>query len=136
MEMVFPETLKHEGQLTVLVCGGRDFSDHLVLFDILERYLDWCEERELLMIVVQGGAAGADAHARQWTYNVVQHQGANVKLVTEPANWEKYGRGAGPIRNQKMIDVYDVDICFCVEGKSGTDDMKRRCQTAGIPVVS
>ena len=49
------------GHLTVLVSAGPGFTDDYTLFDHLDRLPQECEERGLGMLVVQGGADGADA---------------------------------------------------------------------------
>ena len=59
--------------------------------------------------------------------------------VCMPADWGRHGRAAGPIRNQEMLDVGGHDLVVAVNrdwAKSkGTNDMVKRCERAGIPVV-
>jgi len=35
-----------------------------------------------------------------------------IKVERFCAQWEKYGRVAGPIRNRKMAQMCDIVICF------------------------
>ena len=51
-----------------------------------------------------------------------------------PARWEQFGRGAGPIRNQHMVNL-GADACFGfkVEGSRGTADCLARARLADIP---
>ncbi len=45
------------------------------------------------------------------------------KIERHPANWQKYGRAAGPKRNEEMAKLCDMAICFW-DGKSkGTKSM-------------
>lgn len=45
------------------------------------------------------------------------------RVEKHPADWEKYGRAAGPIRNREMAEISDYVICFW-DGKSrGTKSM-------------
>lgn len=55
---------------------------------------------------------------------------------SHPADWENDGRGAGFIRNQRMVDL-GADVCLAfVEGASrGTRDCMKRAGQAGIPLV-
>lgn len=54
---------------------------------------------------------------------------------THMANWLKFGRTAGPIRNQIMIEKgADLVIAFPSETSKGTRDMIKRAEAAGIPV--
>jgi len=47
-----------------------------------------------------------------------------------PADWETYGRAAGPIRNQKMLDSEQINLCVAFPGGAGTADMVARCKKA------
>jgi hypothetical protein len=78
--------------------------------------------------IVCGGARGADAHA--------EHSALLLSLPVEVyyANWHKYGKAAGPIRNQEMIDS-GIDKVIAFDGGAGTLDMKARARKAGIEVV-
>lgn len=110
----------------ILVCGGRDFADSSTVWgelDALQR-----QARHECMVVIQGGAAGADAIAREWC------QARYVRYHNYPAHWNLHGRAAGPIRNQLMIDHGRPDLVLAFEGGRGTADMMRRAKAAGIPV--
>jgi hypothetical protein len=79
--------------MRVLVTGGRDFSDHTLIYNTL----DWLEDRRggvRITHIIEGGAKGADRIAAAWA-----KMDPTVTLLTFPANWEKDGRAAGPIRN-------------------------------------
>ena len=62
-----------------------------------------------------------------------------------PANWKKFGRAAGPKRNQEMIDKEHlpkepIEACLAFAenfaAAHGTSDMRRRAFAAGIRVES
>jgi hypothetical protein len=100
-----------------------------VIFEALDCALMQCEERDLRLLIVEGGATGADALARAWA----NYQDGSVDLATERADWRLNGKAAGPRRNQLMIDKYNPDFYISVPGGRGTADMTRRCQEAAIP---
>ena len=51
-----------------------------------------------------------------------------------PADWEKYGRAAGPKRNKKIAEISDYIICFW-DGKSiGTKSLLSFAEKYGKPV--
>lgn len=52
-----------------------------------------------------------------------------------PADWRKYGKSAGPLRNQQMIDEGKPDLVVAFPGGTGTADMVRRAKAAGIRVI-
>ncbi len=80
-------------------------------------------------LIIQGGARGADHLAAQWAAS------RDVDCITVPARWDMHGKGAGPIRNQYMIDCYAPDLVVALPGGRGTADMVSRAKAAGIHVV-
>ena len=74
----------------VLVAGGRDLKDKYLVSTVLSR-IDIGE-------IVQGGAKGADTLGKDYA----EYIGCSMKEF--PANWEEYGKSAGPIRNRQMAD--------------------------------
>lgn len=109
---------------TVLICGSRTWKDRAAV----ERVI-FALDRDT--IVVHGGAQGADALADE----AALLWGLTRRVY--PADWNRHGREAGPIRNQQMLDLEDIVrvIAFRMPGESrDTDDMVRRARAAGIPV--
>jgi hypothetical protein len=94
----------------------------------LEHYAP-AELGERISMVIQGGASGADAGAAEWAKR------SDVELRTFPANWRKYGKRAGPLRNQRMIDEGKPEAVIAFAGGRGTADMIERAQAAGIRVI-
>lgn len=79
-----------------------------------------------------GPYLGADWHAHHHAL------GHGWKIEPYPANWSLYGNGAGPIRNQRMVDLRPpAEVCIGAPlGKSpGTRDCMARARKAGIRVV-
>lgn len=109
--------------MRVLVCGGRDYKEYAALAAYLWQCLP-----ERPTHIITGGCRGADGLAIQWA------RIANVRYTVFPANWNKYGEIAGPLRNQDMIDKGKPDIVVAFPGGRGTADMVRRATAAGIPV--
>lgn len=82
-------------------------------------------------VIVHGAHwAGADAI----TDEIAQKLGLPVER--HPADWQRYGRGAGPRRNEEMAAAgASRCIAFRAPGRSpGTDDMMARAHAYGIPV--
>ena len=70
--------------------------------------------------IVQGGAKGADFLAKVYCHEY------GFKCIEYPADWKKYGKGAGHIRNQQMLDKENPDIVIAFQGGRGTEDMIKR----------
>jgi len=111
--------------MRIIVCGGRDFHDRRALFDAL----DELHSKAGIDAVIQGGAQGADQLAWLWTI------ARDIECVSFPPEWKRRGRGAGPARNQEMIDRGKPDAVVAFPGGRGTADMKRRARKAGLLVM-
>lgn len=110
--------------MRILVCGGRDFDDEPRLHTTLDKILE--ESNDIL--IISGMARGADSMAINWAVkNDLHYEGY-------PADWKKYGRAAGPIRNQQMLDEGRPDLVIAFPGGTGTRDMIRRTKKAGIEI--
>ena len=74
--------------MKVLVCGDRNWKDE----EIIEKEL-----KKLLSdtIIIHGNCRGADKMAG------VIAKILGIKVEIYPADWERYGKGAGIIRNQQ-----------------------------------
>lgn len=105
----------------VLVTGGRLFTN----YEAVCRELDKLEPGK----IVEGGAAGADTLARRYARE------RGIELATHRANWNRYGLGAGPKRNQLMLDVESPHIVLAFPGMSGTADMVARAKRGGYRVI-
>lgn len=110
--------------MLVLVCGDRNWQDRQA---ILHRLSDLPDDTK----VIHGGAKGADTLAG----SVATELGFPVAVVE--AQWEIYGRGAGPIRNKVMLGYRpDLVIAFHenITASKGTANMINQAKKAGIPV--
>lgn len=115
--------------MRVLVCGGRDFSNAAWLY----RVLDDLKRREVIDCIIEGDARGADRIAGYWAKK------NRIHLKLFPAEWQKHGKGAGPIRNQKMLDEANPDLVIAFprasgEYGNGTLDMMARAKKSGVDV--
>lgn len=77
----------------VIVAGGRDFNDE----EYLNKSLDELMEEFVDIEIVSGHANGADKLAEEYAMRL------ELSLKIFPADWKKYGRAAGPIRNREML---------------------------------
>lgn len=110
--------------MRVLVCGGRDFNENIFIWNVL--YQKHCKTP--FTLVITGGARGVDFLADSWALQ------QRIKTKMFPADWQKYGFSAGPIRNQQMLDEGKPDLVIAFPGGIGTADMVRRAKKAGVKV--
>ncbi len=119
-----PNDAQQSTGMRVLVCGGRDFTDRAAVFAALDRL---ARERGVALLI-HGAARGADTLAGDWAAS------RGVFTHAFPADWQRDGRAAGPIRNQRMLVEGKPDGVVAFPGGIGTADMIRRATAAGIKV--
>ncbi len=111
--------------MKVLVCGGRRFIDETVLFNKLDNL-----HRETPFTgIVEGGAKGADTLAKKWA------DSRRIGCQEFPADWNRYGKGAGHIRNKQMLDEGKPDLVVAFPGGKGTANMVKLAKEAGVEVI-
>jgi hypothetical protein len=105
----------------VIIAGSRDFNDYPYLRAYLASIPPWIEITE----VVCGMAAGADTLGKQWA----EKNGIPVKEF--PADWERLGRKAGPMRNVEMGVYADGLVAFWDGQSKGTLHMIKFMESEG-----
>ena len=105
--------------MRILVTGSRGWEDvdaiRTVLDEITKQAVAAGDEA---VTVVHGCAKGADMIADEWA----REKGRLWPIWAErhPADWKKYGRRAGFVRNQKMVNLgADVCVAFIKDGSRG-----------------
>ncbi len=102
--------------IKIVIAGCRNYNN----YEEAKEYIDQCISNIRngnTIIIISGGASGADKIGERYA----KEKGFDVELY--PADWKKYGRSAGPIRNKIMAQECDYAICFW-DGKSrGTKSM-------------
>jgi hypothetical protein len=138
--------------MRVLVFGSRTFSDENAVWDFLTGLYQthscgWMTVSLDPFTVISGMAPGADTFGVTWVENCPLHGpplgqpnpfvACPVELLKFPADWELYGKAAGPIRNQQMLvegkptfAVGFVDKPL-VESR-GSHDMAKRLKNARV----
>ena len=108
--------------MKLIIASGRDYrfttSDRSRLDALLAT----------VTVVVSGAATGADREGKRWA----ELHGIPVKRF--PADWDKHGRAAGPIRNAQMARYADAVALF--PGGRGTESMRREAERAGITIYN
>ena len=121
--------------MILLVTGDRNWSDVVCL----NLKLDDLLRKRGIELLIQGGARGADTLAKEWA------ESRGVPVLTEEARWEQYGRAAGPIRNEVMLDMLGMArlagkdtfvVAFHphLDNSKGTKNMVTQAKAAGLEV--
>jgi hypothetical protein len=114
----------------VRVCGSREYEDKSAVWTALDKI--WETDGDDL-IIIQGGATGADYLAKQWA---IDHQ---VPVYHFPARWRKYGKKAGMRRNREMLERAEPDLVLGfphpTKDSIGTHAMMAIARRAGVLTI-
>ncbi len=75
--------------------------------------------------IIHGGAKGADRWVGIWA----ERRGVECHVEHATGPWPQ----AGPLRNQRMVDM-KPNAAVRFPGNKGTQDCAHRCKVAGIPI--
>jgi hypothetical protein len=78
--------------------------------------------------IVSGGAAGADVMAERLAREFA------IPITIYPANWEKFGKRAGMIRNESIVNDCEAVVAFPGPDSIGTRGTISLARKKGIPV--
>lgn len=112
------------GLRKVIIAGGRDFDDYQFLLDSICPILKSDDDIE----IVSGCAKGADMLGERFA----NYFGLPIKKF--PADWDRYGRGAGHIRNSQMAKYADELIAFWDKKSKGTKHMINTAKKLGLKI--
>lgn len=119
--------------MRVIIAGSRDFYDYEKLKNTVDGYLQNVDS--LTPVIISGTARGADRLGEKYA---IEH---SYEVRRFPANWDKYGKSAGYIRNREMAqyaianESVGVLISFW-DGKSrGTKYMIELAKEYGLRVI-
>jgi YspA, cpYpsA-related SLOG family len=119
----------------IIVCGSRNFLSGNGIDDLIGTVIEGIAANFENVTIVHGAAKGADWHAARCA-EVAGDQEGTLTIEPHPADWERHGKAAGPIRNQQMADA-GADLCIAFTDQPvtpGTADMIRRAKKTRIPV--
>lgn len=114
--------------MNLVVFGGRDFNNYELLKTTIESTKAFREGK--ITHVVCGMAQGADLLGKRWA----EEQG--LEVIKRPADWDRYGKAAGAIRNREMAEISDGGIGFWDGKSTGTNNMINNLKKLHIPYVT
>lgn len=115
---------------TVIVTGSRNLTDWNKVWKELE---DLYTFHGSLMVRHGGCSTGADSFASMWVSTWFKPTNICESIFT--ANWDDFGKAAGPIRNREMAQAgADLCLAFPLGESRGTWNCVNECKKAGIPV--
>jgi YspA, cpYpsA-related SLOG family len=120
-----PMTDSEQQLKRILITGSRDWTDA----ETIRAAIRQAALRQPDAIVVHGAARGADLLAS------AAARALGLREERHPAQWQKLGKVAGPVRNQEMVRLgADVCLAFIKDGSRGASHCAALAEKAGIPV--
>jgi hypothetical protein len=108
--------------MKVIIAGSRHINDKNALSSLIE-HSGWDIEE-----VVSGGCRGVDVMGEEWA---AEH---SIPVRTFAADWARYGREAGELRNREMAKYADGLILLWDAKSPGSSCMLREGSKAGIQI--
>ena len=94
-------------KISLAIVGSRSFNDYKLLCGVLKIL----QKKYDITRIVSGGAQGADSLGEKYGKE------NNIETLIFRAEWDKYGKAAGFIRNKTIVDNCDVVLALW-DGKS------------------
>ncbi len=100
--------------MKLAIIGSRGFND----YDFLKKNVtDFLKRNSFVCThIISGGAKGADKLAEQFALD------NQLEMVAFKPDWKQFGKRAGFIRNNEIIENADVVIAFWDGDSKGTKD--------------
>lgn len=117
----------------LIICGGRHFKDYerleSTMNEVMSKIAPWRDVIE----IVSGHCEGADQLGELYAKN------HNLPCKVFPAQWKKFGKAAGPIRNSEMVKYaseaeMSVVVAFRSPRTKGTNDTVKKATKQGFKV--
>jgi len=105
-----------------IIAGGRDIEDKDLLLSTIKK------SKFEIDTVVSGMCRGVDQMGIDWARENA------VPVIYKPAEWDKYGKSAGPIRNKDMAILADSLILIWDGNSNGSFDMLRVAKGYGLTI--
>lgn len=109
--------------MRIIIAGSRTATVQQVRFA-----LGSCSWSGFATCIISGAAKGADQYGADWAR---EHQ---LAIREVPANWQKYGKRAGPVRNREMAAIADGLIAVWDGVTRGTSNMIETAEDAGLRI--
>ena len=111
--------------MRVVIAGSRHFND----YDLLKERCDFYLQGHHVDAILCGECRGADLLGKRYA------EERGIPVESYPADWDKYGRAAGQIRNKQMADHADCLIAFWDGESKGTKGMIRLMGDKPVRIV-
>ena len=97
--------------MKLAIVGSRHYRNYKKFSKRVDKFI---VENGYPTLIISGGARGVDHMAEQYAE---EHK---IPIQIFPADWEQFGRAAGPIRNTDIVNACTHVLAFLASGSKGT----------------
>jgi len=97
--------------MKLAIVGDRHYRNYGKFSKRVDKFI---KENGKPTLIISGGARGVDHMAEQYA---AEHE---IPTKIFPADWEQFGRAAGPIRNADIVNACTHVLAFMKSGSKGT----------------
>jgi len=112
--------------IKITIGGCRGYNDYVAFKDHVDKCISLLKGEHSLAIL-SGHCSGTDMMAERYANE------NGLALEIYQAQWKKYGRAAGPIRNKQMVEASDCVIAFWDQSSKGTKSLIAYANKLGKP---
>lgn len=106
--------------MKIAIVGSREYNNYEDLKIKVDNCLDEWKINKNDVHIISGGARGADTLALKYAME------NKMKFTIHRSEWNKYGRAAGMINNDRIVNDSDFMIAFPSTNGKGTQDAIRK----------
>lgn len=113
--------------MRLIIAGSRHFKVPITLLEeLVSRGYNFLDSD---LEIVSGGARGVDELGEDFAKKL------GLKLTVFEADWDKFGRKAGPLRNKQMAEYADCLLLIWDGESKGSKNMKNEMMTLDKPMI-
>jgi hypothetical protein len=117
---------KDESAIYIGIVGSTTIKDKQAVFKFISDFIRDYDDKKI--VFVSGGAKGVDSFAEKFaSIN-------NIDMIVILPDWKKYGKAAGPVRNNEIVKLSDLLLAVVDKDYGGSWDSIKKAQKKNIPV--
>lgn len=110
----------------ILICGDRNYQNEKIIYNVIKEF-------DKDTVIIHGNCRGVDKLAGKVGENL------GMKIEVYDADWNRYGKGAGPIRNKQMLVQGKPTLVIAFhknyENSKGTKNMIKQANNDGLFII-
>ena len=111
--------------MILAIVGSRAYSNYYEFSETIDQWISYYGQP---LEIVSGGAQGADSLAKKYALD------RGITFREFLPDWKSYGKRAGPLRNQKIVDASTHMVAFLAKSSKGTVDSINKARNRRLKI--